>query len=73
MTEREIMEQIRALPPDQRREIVQRIEAEFADELTPEQISELDRRSEEALKHPGRGTPAAQVFAENEKRLNAKE
>ena len=73
MTEREIIEQIRALPPEKRRQIVERIEDEFADELTSGQIVELDHRSGEALKHPGRGTPAREVFAGIEQRLGAKE
>ena len=75
MSASEILEQIRRLPENERREVIQRIEDEFVetvDELTPEQIAELDRRAEDALKHPGRGKPVEQVFAEIEERLRAK-
>ena len=43
----EIIDQLRALPPAERREAVEKIWDEFADcdlELTPKQASELDRR-----------------------------
>ncbi|MEW6302435.1 MAG: addiction module protein [Verrucomicrobiota bacterium] len=63
MSKADILEQFRALPPTEQRELVAELweELEGEDELTPEEIAELDRRAEEALKHPGRGTPWEQV------------
>jgi putative addiction module component (TIGR02574 family) len=61
MSATEIVEQFRKLPVEQQREVFEQIRDEFDDELTPEQIAELDRRAEDALKHPGRGTPWEQV------------
>ena len=72
---REILEQLRRMPEPERRELVETIEMEFGgfdDELTPEQIAELDRRAEDALKNPGRGTPMEEVSAEIKKRLLAR-
>ncbi|MDE3066935.1 MAG: addiction module protein [Verrucomicrobiota bacterium] len=63
------------MPEAERRELVETIELEFGDfddELTPEQLAELDRRAEDALRYPGRGKPVDQVFAEIEERLRAK-
>ena len=71
----EIVEQIRKLPPDVRREVVEQLRDEFAelsDDLIPEQAAELERRADDALKHPGRGKPAEQVFTEIRDRLGAK-
>ena len=64
MSETEIVEQIRRMPAEKQHELAEQIWAEFGDhddELTSEQIAELDRRAEDALKHPGRGTPWPQV------------
>jgi putative addiction module component (TIGR02574 family) len=60
MSASEILEELRRMPEAERRELVETIGLEFGDfddELTPEQIVELDRRAEDALKNPGRGTP----------------
>lgn len=60
MSATDILEQIRRLPPEEQSEVAERVREEFGncdDELTPEQIAELDRRAEDALKNPGRGTP----------------
>lgn len=75
MSAAEILEQIRRLPPAEQLEVVERIREEFGDfedELTPEQIAELDRRAEVALKHPGRGKPIEQVSAEIRQRFLAR-
>ena len=59
MSAAEILEELRQMPAGERRKLVETIELEFGDfddTLTPEQIAELDRRAEDALKNPGRGT-----------------
>jgi len=75
MSSIEILEQIRRLPEAERRELVETIEEEFVifnDKLTPEQVTKLDRRAEDALKNPGRGTPIEEVSAEIRQRRLAK-
>ena len=47
MSSVEILDQLRSMPPAERREVVEKIWEEFADrdlELTPKQAAELDRR-----------------------------
>ncbi|HEY5234206.1 MAG TPA: addiction module protein [Verrucomicrobiae bacterium] len=72
MSATKILDELRRMPENERRETVQQILDEFTefdDELTPEQIAELECRAEDARKNPGRGIPAEQVFAEIEERL----
>jgi putative addiction module component (TIGR02574 family) len=72
MTTDEILERIRGLSENERRKLVRQILDEFTefdDELTPEQITELERRAEELRKNPHSGIPAETVFTGIEKRL----
>jgi putative addiction module component (TIGR02574 family) len=67
MSATEILEQIRRLPENERREVTGQILEEFGDfddELTPEQIAELERRAAEARAHPERGIPWETLRAE---------
>lgn len=64
MSATEILEQIRRLPPEEREELVALMWQEFGDpedELSPEQIAELDRRADDALTYPERGIPWEQL------------
>ena len=72
MSKAEILEELRRMPEPERREFVETIEMEFGDfddALTPEEIAELERRAEDALNNPGRGTPLEEVSAEIRKRF----
>ena len=79
MSAAELIEKIRPMPAQEKRELVNQIWEEFGEELgwvdpdlTPEQAAELDRRAEDALKNPGRGTPIEEVSAEIRKRFVAR-
>ena len=63
------MEQVNRLPFEEQREVFEQLREKFDDELTPEQIAELDRRAERALAHPERCRPLDDVVADIEKRF----
>jgi putative addiction module component (TIGR02574 family) len=72
MSAAQVLEQVQKLPFEEQFEIFEQLRNKFDPDLTPEQTAELERRAEDALKHPGRGTPIEEVSAEIKKRLLAK-
>jgi putative addiction module component (TIGR02574 family) len=74
MSSTEILEAAKALPQEERIKLAQDLWEiiDLDDGLSPEQIAELDRRAEDALKNPGRGTPIEDVSAEIRNRLLAR-
>ena len=79
MSVTEIIEQMRNLPAEQKREVVEQIWAEFGGELgwvdpdlTPEQAAELDRRLADFEKNPREGIPWEQVQADLKNRFGWK-
>jgi hypothetical protein len=78
MSASELIEIMRPMPTEEKRAFVEKVLEVYGeelgcvdDELTPEELAELDRRAEEALKHPVRGKPIEEVFLEIEKRFAA--
>jgi putative addiction module component (TIGR02574 family) len=72
MSATEILEQIRRLPKNERREVTGKILEEFGDfddGLSPEQIDELERRADRVCRNPESGIPWEQVCAELPERL----
>lgn len=61
MNATDVVEQVHKLPLAEQREVFEQLRDEFDNDLTPEQVAELDRRAEDALKNPGRGTPWEQL------------
>ena len=71
----EILEELRRMPEGERRRLVEDIQNEFIladDELSPEQIAELERRAEEFRANPHNSLPWEQVRDEARKRFGWK-
>jgi uncharacterized protein with von Willebrand factor type A (vWA) domain len=73
MSAAQVLEQVDKLPFEEQREVFEQLREKFDDELTPEQIAELDRRAERALAHPELCRPLDDVVADIEKRFRAKQ
>jgi putative addiction module component (TIGR02574 family) len=72
MSATEILEQIRRLPKKERLEVAGQILQEFGyldEDLSPEQIEELELRAERLSRNPESGIPWEQVCAELPERL----
>jgi len=75
MSATEILEQIERLPLAEQHEVAEKVLEKyggFDDELTPEQLAELERRAQEFLKNPDDGIPWEQVRAEAKKKYGWK-
>jgi plasmid stabilization system protein ParE len=72
MSATQVLEQVDKLPFEEQREVFEHLREKFDDELTPQQIAELDRRAERALAHPERCRPLDEVVADIERRFHAK-
>jgi putative addiction module component (TIGR02574 family) len=64
MSANELIEQMRPMPTEEKRAFIEKVWDAYGEELgwiapdlTREQAAELERRAEDALKHPGRGVP----------------
>ena len=73
MSATQVLEQIEKLPFEEQREVFEQLRDKFDDELTPEQIAELERRAADARAHPERGIPWETLRAEMFARYGVKQ
>ena len=73
MSATQVMEQVEKLPFEEQREVFEHLREKFDDELTPEQVAELERRAEDARAHPERGIPWETLRAEMFARYGVKQ
>jgi putative addiction module component (TIGR02574 family) len=65
MSANEVLEQFRALPPEEQRLVAEQILETYEQGFeTPEMIAELERRAEEAHRNPDDSVPWEQIRAE---------
>jgi putative addiction module component (TIGR02574 family) len=75
MSAAELLEKAKALPIEERAELVNQLQENLAEEgydfdpePTPAQVAELERRAEELRRHPERGIPLETVRSELKER-----
>ena len=68
MSAAQVLEQLEKLPFEEQREVFEQLRDKFDEELTREQIAELERRAAAARAHPERCRPMEDVFADIDKR-----
>ncbi|MGH7975366.1 MAG: addiction module protein [Limisphaerales bacterium] len=76
MSAAQVVEQFCKLPFEEQHEAYEKIREvveDFDDELTPEQITELERRAADARAHPERGIPWETLRAEMFARYGVKQ
>jgi putative addiction module component (TIGR02574 family) len=78
MSAREILQAAKALPLTNRIKLAQDLwetigEDGYGPDPTPEQANELDRRAQDALNNPGRGTPIEDVSSKIRERMGGNE
>jgi len=69
MSATDILEQIRRLPVEEQRKVVQGIQEEFEEDPTAEQIAEFEARAERLRRNPALGIPLEKVRSELKARL----
>jgi len=72
MSAAEIVEQFRLLPFEEQREVVRLLNEEIDDELSPDQIAELERRAEDFRKNPEDGVSWEEIRSDLRKRYGWK-
>jgi putative addiction module component (TIGR02574 family) len=72
MSAAEIVEQFRLLPFEEQREVVRLLNKEIDDELSPDQIAELERRAEDFRKNPEDGVCWEEIRSDLRKRYGWK-
>jgi putative addiction module component (TIGR02574 family) len=73
MSAAQVLEQVNRLPFEEQREVFERLREKFDDQLTPEQVAELERRAADARAHPERGIPWETLRAEMFARYGVKQ
>ena len=71
MSGTEVVEEFRRLPREEQRKVIEVLQGEFEEELSPEQVAEFERRAERLRRNPETGIPWEQVRAERKERLVA--